>query len=426
MSRIRVIAEDVRHWSGKNDDLLGALQLMFDKERLKSIFPQRIEDRPSEEDPNHRRFTFNQDYVSHLASMMMLSCATLNEFLRAVGSNRTFSYRSSKYYDRQNFEEVLYWEWPAQTIALSLEKRLLEQIVMAHRAISLFIANADYAPGRGMPRPASPAFTDNSMFTRQVAGTLSSKPPTIVSPRQEDTTWTSNVENEVQASFYQAASEAFQEQSEAATSYDQQDKERGRSQSLPTSKRAEAPQEETTPTMKTNGICLTTLKLVVNHQDTVQPPVLLTTPTLEAPFQCKFAGTLQVMTLLLALPALPEPPTIPVEPGYCPLKAPEGRKVHQALLANADSKEMRVHQVKADPLVHPDHPEEAHKGHLDHPVLQALQHLELPEWRDYDSKRSWKLPNSLLLMERTKHMGPGLEKATLASCMDKETPLSKI
>jgi hypothetical protein len=112
---------------------------------------------------------------------------------------------------------------------------------MAHRAISLFIANADYAPGRGMPHPASPAFTDNSMFAQQVAGTLSSKPPAIVSPRQEEVTWTSDVENKVQASFYQAVSEAFQEQSEATTSYDRQDKERGRSQSLPMSERAEAP-----------------------------------------------------------------------------------------------------------------------------------------------------------------------------------------
>jgi hypothetical protein len=178
--------------------------------------------------------------------------------------------------------------------------------------------------------------------------------------------------------------------------------------------------------MKTNGIRLATLELVINHQDNIQPPVLLTTPTLEAPFRCKFAGTLRVMTLLLALPALQEPPTMPVEPGYSPLEAPEGRKVRPALLANADSKEMK------DPLVHPDHPEEAHEGHEDHldhldrPVLQALQHLELPERQDYDSKRSLKLPNSLLLMERTKPMGPGLEKATLASCMDKETPLSKI
>ena len=46
MSRIRVIAEDVRHQSGEDDDLLGALQLTFDKEKLRSIFPQRIEDCP--------------------------------------------------------------------------------------------------------------------------------------------------------------------------------------------------------------------------------------------------------------------------------------------------------------------------------------------------------------------------------------------
>ena len=78
---------------------------------------------------------------------MMLSCDMLNEFLRAAGSEWTFSYGSSKYYDGQMFEDILYQEWPAQTIALSLEKRLLERIAMAHRVISLFIANAEHIPG---------------------------------------------------------------------------------------------------------------------------------------------------------------------------------------------------------------------------------------------------------------------------------------
>ena len=151
---------------------------------------------------------------------MMLSCDTLNEFLRAAGSDHTFTYGSSKYYEGQTFKEVLYRDWPAQMIALSLEKRLLERIATAHRAISTFMANADYVPGRGMPRPASPAFTDNSMFARQVAGTLSSKPPTIVSPQQEDAMWTSNVEIEVQASLYQAVLEFAQGQPEDPISYD--------------------------------------------------------------------------------------------------------------------------------------------------------------------------------------------------------------
>ena len=137
---------------------------------------------------------------------MTLSCDTLNEFLRAAGTERTFSYGSSKYYDGQMFEEVLYREWPAQTIALSLEKRLLEQIATAHRAISLFIANAECIPGQGMPCPVSPAFTDNSSFAKGVANTLLNPVSSITSPQQEDAAWTSEIEGKAQASCYQATS----------------------------------------------------------------------------------------------------------------------------------------------------------------------------------------------------------------------------
>ena len=114
---------------------------------------------------------------------MTLSCDMLNELLRAAGSERTFSYGLSKYYDRQTFEEVLYREWPTQTIALSLEKRLLERIATAHRAISLFMANAECIPGRGMPRLVSPAFTDNSSFAKGVVKTLLNPVNSIASPR---------------------------------------------------------------------------------------------------------------------------------------------------------------------------------------------------------------------------------------------------
>ena len=199
----------MRHRSGEDDDLLGALQLTFDKEKLRSIFPWWIEDRPQVEGSELRWFAFNQDYISHLASVMMLSCDTLNKFLRAVGSERTFSYGLSKYYDGQMFEEVLYREWPAQTIALSLKKRLLEWIAMAHQAISL--ANTECIPGWGMP--VSPAFTDNSSFTKGVANTLLNPVNSIMSPRQEDAAWTSEVEGEVQASCYQVTSGKIRAQS---------------------------------------------------------------------------------------------------------------------------------------------------------------------------------------------------------------------
>ena len=213
MSQIRVIAEDVHHRSGEDDDLLGTLQLIFNKEKLRSIFPRQIEDCPPVEGSELRQFAFNQDYISHLASVMMLSCNMLNEFLRAAGSERMFSYGSSKYYDGQMFKEVLYPEWPAQTIALSLEKRLLERIAMAHRAISLFIANAKCIPGRGMPRLVSPAFTDNSSFAKGVAKTLLNAVNSIAFPWQEDAAWTSEIEGEAQASCYQATSGEIRAQS---------------------------------------------------------------------------------------------------------------------------------------------------------------------------------------------------------------------
>ena len=40
MASIRAIAEDVHNRSGKDDNLLGALQVMLDKEQLKIAFPQ--------------------------------------------------------------------------------------------------------------------------------------------------------------------------------------------------------------------------------------------------------------------------------------------------------------------------------------------------------------------------------------------------
>jgi hypothetical protein len=212
MAKIRAIADSVRQHSGEDDDLLDALQLTFDKERLKNVFPRRIITLMSPDGVGQDRVTVSStsDYVSHLSSMMMQTCDTLNEFLRAAGSERTFSYGSSKYYKEQNFEEVLYRDWPAQTIALNLEKRLLERIMTAYRAISLFMTNTDFVPGKGMPRPASPAFTDNSAFAQRVALTLAGDTPAITSPRQEDTNWASQLEDDIHATQQQVSSETLE------------------------------------------------------------------------------------------------------------------------------------------------------------------------------------------------------------------------
>jgi hypothetical protein len=87
MAKIRVLAEDIHQQSGKDDDVLGALQLTFDKEWLKAIFPRRIESHPSNDGSGKDLFAFNQDYLSHLASVMTLSSNTLHEFLRAAEVN---------------------------------------------------------------------------------------------------------------------------------------------------------------------------------------------------------------------------------------------------------------------------------------------------------------------------------------------------
>ena len=159
------------------------------------------------------RVIFNHDYVNHLSNVMTQTCDTLNKFLRAAGSEQTFSYGSSKYYEGQNFKEILYRDWPTQMVALNLEKRLLERILTAYQAISLFMTNADFTPGRGMPRPASPAFTDNSAFARRVAFTLSGNTPAITSPRQEDTNWTSQLEDDLYVAQLQVSSETIKEPS---------------------------------------------------------------------------------------------------------------------------------------------------------------------------------------------------------------------
>ena len=115
-----------------------------------------------------------------------------------------------------------------QTIALSLEKRLLERIAAAHRAISIFMNNAEALPNRGMPRPASPAFTDNSTFALKVISTLQGKGSDVFSPQQEDAAWVSAIEDEVQNSYSRAASEVPEEQPTVSTSYGPLDKGKGK------------------------------------------------------------------------------------------------------------------------------------------------------------------------------------------------------
>ena len=82
------------------------------------------------------------------------------------------------------------------------------------------MTNADFVPGRGMPCPASPAFTDNSAFTPRVALTLSGDTPAITSPKQEDANWVSQLEDDLYVAQLQVSSETIEEPPTVSTLFD--------------------------------------------------------------------------------------------------------------------------------------------------------------------------------------------------------------
>lgn len=112
MTKIHMIAEDIWDRTGKDDNLLGALDLMFDKEKMKKSFPWRIKKVDSTKWPENPAYRFNTDYASHLTVVMMLTSEALNSFLEAAENQQSFSFRASKYYEGRSFEELLYKEWP--------------------------------------------------------------------------------------------------------------------------------------------------------------------------------------------------------------------------------------------------------------------------------------------------------------------------
>ena len=196
---IQTLIEDQQHRSNKINYALGALRLTVDKEELRAAFPQRIVKHPSDAQHERDRFTFHPDYINHLASVMRQSSEVLNDFLQTAGSRQIFTYGTSKYYEGQTFEEVLYHEWPVQTVVLHFEKRLLERIATAFKAIRNFMPNTTQASGRSSPCPVSPTSTDHS--TSRMRNTLHGKDLIITSPSREDSLWTGEVAEQVLATF---------------------------------------------------------------------------------------------------------------------------------------------------------------------------------------------------------------------------------
>jgi hypothetical protein len=105
------------------------------------------------------------------------------------------------------------------------------------------MANTEFVPGRGMPCPASPAFTDNSIFAQRVTNALIGNLLNIASPRQEDAAWASELENSLPASYPQATIEPVLEHPLVATSSNPLAQVSSRARSKPPSDIAENPVE---------------------------------------------------------------------------------------------------------------------------------------------------------------------------------------
>ena len=106
--------ENFKQWA---NDVLRMLGLTLNKNDLKTVFPHQTVEYPLDAQHECSQFTFTQDYLHHLASIVTPSSDLLNKFLQAAGSNRTFTYGASQFYNGKMFKEILSHEWPTQTIA---------------------------------------------------------------------------------------------------------------------------------------------------------------------------------------------------------------------------------------------------------------------------------------------------------------------
>lgn len=110
-----------------------------------------------------KQYKFIPDYANHLTLAMQLASNTLNDYLKAAGKTRRFSFRKSSHYEME-FTDLVYRHWAMCLILESFELRLLGRIQLAQRAIEAFITESEFKPEMGPPHIASPAFSTSTIF----------------------------------------------------------------------------------------------------------------------------------------------------------------------------------------------------------------------------------------------------------------------
>jgi hypothetical protein len=222
LARIQFLAEDIQRQSGKHNDVLRALRLTFNKDELKIVIPRRIVERSPDTQLEQCRFAFHPDYAAHLLGVMRMSSKVLNDFLQAAGSKQRFSYSTSKYYEGLAFEKILLLEWPAQTVAMSFERRILGRIATASEAINQFLHKTIEEPRHGKPHTVASALLDSTSASQNTTAAHGIR-PTITSPKREDSIWTGEVMEQVRSALYSTITEDCDEPLTTIASVQQQD-----------------------------------------------------------------------------------------------------------------------------------------------------------------------------------------------------------
>jgi hypothetical protein len=131
---------------------------------------------------------------------MNLASDTLNAFLEASGSRRTFSFGKTVFYNDCTFEDLMYAKWPTPQVVAGLEARLLWRLLTAYKAISLFVNYAEYGLARSTSRVPSPAFSNSTAFAADVLEILdprSNAPPAPTTLVKEDENWAHQLTEEI-------------------------------------------------------------------------------------------------------------------------------------------------------------------------------------------------------------------------------------
>ena len=123
---IAAIADEIKTRRSGAADILGALHITFEPSLSNEFFPENFEEVPPVEGmhrvPCHR---LHHDYAEHLLEVMKLASDNLNAFLLASGSQRSFTFGSSAFFEDQAFKDLLHYEWVTVFVARRFEQRVL-------------------------------------------------------------------------------------------------------------------------------------------------------------------------------------------------------------------------------------------------------------------------------------------------------------